>query len=343
MPLAVLQTHISIKGAKQPLMLLVKSYKFVGIIFTSVHRDIFSAHYAKKASKARAVANTTFAAKTMIGCLPPYEGVRMYMSRIDPHLTFGCEVCLDVVGAHLKELTDVQHEYIRRLLGIHSHSVLAVLFTETGVIPLSYRRPILALGYLIYLITLPSNHLANAAYLDSLLLSDAQCSSWISDVRFVFQSLPVPVQLPLGALSVVEVDEVRKVLTAACEKWSGDSTLQVASRLPLIQDRLERDEDGKYVMKALKLRQYLRVPVPAHRKALTRLYLSSHTLAIEILRYKVRYRQRTPRAFRFCRFCREAVESESHALLGCMSDGALITLQKNILYPRGVQTSGIPI
>ncbi|KAJ7081357.1 hypothetical protein B0H15DRAFT_786529, partial [Mycena belliarum] len=81
----------------------------------------------------------------------------------------------------------------------------------------------------------------------------------------------------------------------------------------------------------LKLRQYLRVSVPAHRKSLTRLYLSSHTLAIEILRYKERYRQRTPRAFRFCRFCLLAVESESHALLGCMSNGALISLRKAFL------------
>ncbi|KAJ7484243.1 hypothetical protein FB451DRAFT_1435402 [Mycena latifolia] len=81
---------------------LVNSYKFVGIIFTSVERDIFAAHYVKKASKARTVANTTFGAKTMIGCLPSYEGIRLYNARIDPHLTFGSEVCLDVVLDHLK-------------------------------------------------------------------------------------------------------------------------------------------------------------------------------------------------------------------------------------------------
>jgi hypothetical protein len=117
----------------------------------------------------------------------------------------------------------------------------------------------------------------------------------------------------------------------ACEKWLGDFIREHASRLPLLQGRLEPNEDGNYVEMALKLRQYLRVPVPAHRKAITRLYLSSHTLAIEILRYKERYRQRTPRAFRFCRFCRKAVESESHALLGCMSEEALIVLRREFL------------
>ncbi|KAJ7473433.1 hypothetical protein FB451DRAFT_1013703, partial [Mycena latifolia] len=79
----------------------------------------------------------------------------MHTARIDPHLTFVCEVCIDVVADHLKELSDVQHEYIRRLLGVHTHSILAILFTETGVTPLSYYQPFLALGYGIYLIPLP--------------------------------------------------------------------------------------------------------------------------------------------------------------------------------------------
>ncbi|KAJ7492151.1 hypothetical protein FB451DRAFT_958309, partial [Mycena latifolia] len=70
-----------------------------------------------------------------------------------------------------------------------THSILAILFTETGVTPLSYRRPFLALGYLIYLITLPPNHLANAAYLDSLVLSNFGHPCWITDLQFVLQSL----------------------------------------------------------------------------------------------------------------------------------------------------------
>ncbi|KAJ7839102.1 hypothetical protein B0H13DRAFT_1513857, partial [Mycena leptocephala] len=298
---------------------LVKKYKFVGVIFTSVDYDIFAAHYTKKASKARAVANTTFSAKAMIGCLPPYEGIRMYMARIDPHLTFGCEVCLDVVSRHLEELTDVQHEFIRRLLGLHRRSILAVLFTETGIIPLAYRRPIIALGYLSYLISLHPNHLASAAYLDSLLLAQAGHPSWISDLRFVMRSLPVPVQFPPRGLAMTEdtIAEVRKDLEHACAKWLGDTVAGMSSRLPLIQGRLERNELGEFVANPLKLRQYLRIPVPAHRKALTRLILSSHTLGVEILRYTERYRVRAPREFRFCRFCRRGVETEAHAMITC--------------------------
>ncbi|KAJ7505652.1 hypothetical protein B0H11DRAFT_1707739, partial [Mycena galericulata] len=62
-------------------------------------------------------------------------GIWLYMARIDPHLSFGSEVCLDVVSAHLGEPTDVQRRFIRRLLGVHSLSILSVLFKETSVIP----------------------------------------------------------------------------------------------------------------------------------------------------------------------------------------------------------------
>ena len=87
----------------------------------------------------------------------------------------------------------------------------------------------------------------------------------------------------------------------------------------------------------LKIRQYLRVPVPAHRKALARLYLSAHRLGIEILRYAERYRERTPRNWRLCRFCRRAVESESHALLGCMTKPELAKLRADWSPARRVQ------
>ncbi|KAJ6555569.1 hypothetical protein DFH09DRAFT_815923, partial [Mycena vulgaris] len=221
-----------------------------------------------------------------------------------------------------------QHEFIRRLLGVNSRSVLAILHTETCVIPLPYRRAILALGYLIYLITLPERHFGKTTYLDSVHLANAGYPGWVSDLHFVLQSLPEPIHLPMGELDADSVIEIRKGVTAACERWLGDLMLKFASRLPLIQGRLERDEDGKLVQMPLKMRQYLRAPVPVHRKALTRLYPSSHTLAIEILRYTERYRERTPRAFRFCRFCHKENGSESHALLGCMTEATLVALRR---------------
>lgn len=175
------------------------------------------------------------------------------------------------------------------------------------------------LGYLSYLISLPPNHLASAAYLDSLLLAQAGQPGWFSDLRFVMRWLPVPVTFPSRGMAVTEdtIAEARTGLELACAKWPGDIVVGMPSRLPLIQRRPERDEHGEFVANPLKLRQYLRIPVPAHRKALTRLLLSSHTLGVEILRYAERYRKRAPREFRFCRFCRRGVETEAHAMITC--------------------------
>jgi hypothetical protein len=44
---------------------------------------------------------------------------------------------------------------------------------------------------------------------------------------------------------------------------------------------------------------------------------STHSLAVERLRWKERYRAPVPREWRLCRFCRGGVEDEVHALLVC--------------------------
>jgi hypothetical protein len=77
------------------------------------------------------------------------------------------------------------------------------------------------------------------------------------------------VELP-EQLTVDTVEAVRKVLKKAYENWLAALTNQYSSCLPLIQGRLERNKDGDFAQMPVKLRQYLRVPVPAHRKALTR-------------------------------------------------------------------------
>jgi hypothetical protein len=161
---------------------IVKQYKFVGVLFTSIERNIFSTHYAKKASKARAVANMTFAVKDSVGCLPPPQGIQLYLAHIDPHLTFRCEVCLDVTHAHVSKLEDVQNEFLCCLLGLNRQSVLTVLFSETGIIPLHYRRLSLAISYLTHLMSLPQNHFAGVAYRDSVQLANDGQPCWLTDL-----------------------------------------------------------------------------------------------------------------------------------------------------------------
>ncbi|KAJ7275698.1 hypothetical protein C8J57DRAFT_1714273 [Mycena rebaudengoi] len=138
------------------------------------------------------------------------------MAHVDPHLTFGCEVCLDTEADNLCKLTHVQHEFkfIQRLLG----------FMTTQSLPL------LALGYLIYLLDLPPTHLAKIAYLDnpSPLAADMPC--WLSDLRIVLASLPVPVTFPEGPTMSDDVAEIRKGVLTACQQHHSKITKEFAPR-----------------------------------------------------------------------------------------------------------------
>ena len=91
----------------------------------------------------------------------------MYNAHVDPHLVSACEVSLDVDPSELMPLQKVQHTFCRQLLGLNRQSMRAFLFSETGIIPIAYRRILLALRYLLYILELPDAHLARCAFEES--------------------------------------------------------------------------------------------------------------------------------------------------------------------------------
>ncbi|KAE9403489.1 hypothetical protein BT96DRAFT_814910, partial [Gymnopus androsaceus JB14] len=131
----------------------------------------------------------TLGLEPLIGCIPPKDGINLYMARVDPHLTFGCEVVLDIDLSLLGELELVQHLFLRRLLGLHRRCMLVFLFSETGLIPIRYHRITLALGFLVYLLGLPWAHLANTALKNAFSLSNRGHANWINDLVTVLYSL----------------------------------------------------------------------------------------------------------------------------------------------------------
>ncbi|KAG6884897.1 hypothetical protein C0992_005614, partial [Termitomyces sp. T32_za158] len=171
--------------------------------------------------------NVSFAIQTHVSVITPYEGKQLYMARVDPHLVFGCEVVLDVVASSLHLLEDVQVAYCRRLLGLTSQCTLVPLFSETGILPLKYRRVILATKYLTYLLSLPPTHYASSALCDSLDLAWAQQLSWAADLAAVLdglstlgylaQRVPTPVQLYWDDFSSsIAAAQLEERILAAC-------------------------------------------------------------------------------------------------------------------------------
>jgi hypothetical protein len=90
-------------------------------------------------------------------------------------------------------------------------------------------------------------------------------------------------------------------------------------KLYLIQGRREPQKDKPPVPQTLRLQHYLSmVKTQKHREAITSLLLSTHLLAVEILRYGDHLHKREDdRSRRVCRFCKSEVETPEHALLAC--------------------------
>ncbi|KAK6974103.1 hypothetical protein R3P38DRAFT_2584596 [Favolaschia claudopus] len=299
---------------------------YVGITFQSTARNIFRSHYIAKAAKARKAGFAVFGVEAYVGVLPPKEGRMLYMSCVDPHLVSGADVVIDVDKSALDHLEKVQHAFLRRLLGLGPYSLRAPLFTELGLVPIRYRRLILALRYLGYLVGLTAGHYARAALEDSYQLFLNAGQGYWTDLVYALQQLEFPVVLPpLQSLTPAICSELGKAVYTSAMR-SLDGQIDNSTRLYLLHARREPFEDEPPKKVTAVLRHYLELVVNAsHRKAITRLLLSQHPLAVERMRYKQRYhRVLVPRDERLCRFGCRSVETVEHALFFCRGKVELI-------------------
>jgi hypothetical protein len=159
---------------------------------------IWTEQYKVKAQKAATVANVLLGLDRFVGSLPAWDARTLYMARVDPYLTAGCDVCLDIDLKSLARLDRVQVKFLRRMLGVGRRSMKAVLFSETGIWPIKYRRVHLALKYLCYLLGLDSERPASNALQESIHLDRNQQLSWMNDLRIVLSRLYVPVSLNIS-------------------------------------------------------------------------------------------------------------------------------------------------
>ncbi|KAJ7028809.1 hypothetical protein C8F04DRAFT_902166, partial [Mycena alexandri] len=154
---------------------------------------------------------------------------------------------------------------------------------------------------------------------DSVSLADDGKASWAMDLHYVIHKLPFKITLPdLKVITPKMIDKVIESVNAGLRaylQWSIDDL--DAPKLYLLRGRLEPEKGGTAVLKTLQFRHYLNVVNPKHRKALTRLLLSSHGLALERLRWVELRRPRIDRNLRVCRFCKAEIESPEHAMLEC--------------------------
>ena len=140
-------------------------------------------------------------------------------------------------------------------------------YTETGVLPLAHRCPILALKYLQYILPLPASHIAHCAFRECGLLHAAGKPSWLGDLAIAIGHLPCcpPVWNPLLATE----DLITKLIADIKVSMNThiDSVIASLSKGHFLQGQLERDENGTLHHQTLCFQHYLHVPVASHQKA----------------------------------------------------------------------------
>lgn len=109
--------------------------------------------------------------------------------------------------------------------------------------------------------------------------------------------------------SIRDVENYSKTVNSLMQEWLQE-LIDKNDKLYLLQGRLEPQKDKPPAHVTSKMRHYLTmVNTQMHREALTSILLSTHRLAVEVLRHVDHAHQPVPRAERFCRFCKMEVET----------------------------------
>ncbi|KAJ6481555.1 hypothetical protein C8R47DRAFT_1049836 [Mycena vitilis] len=318
-------------GANQ--LKIVLEEKYVGVTFRTDTQNMFAAHYKAKARTGRYCGHRIMAVEDMTGRLSPKDLKEIYMARVDCHLTNACEVMPDCEDVHLKQLSQVQIRFIRNMLNLHPRSMIAPLFTETGIMPLRVRRLLLVLTHLVYWLGLDKKHLARAALDSSLELSARGKRCWSKDLITAASRLPFlcPELVLNSTTTVVDIQNYAKNVDKLMMEWL-QAEIDSSDKLYLLQGRLEPQKDKPPKQITSTMRHYLTlVKTQTHREALTSIMLSTHQLAVEILRYVDHEHGQVARENRLCRFCKTDIETPEHALITCTSQDALVDLREKFL------------
>ncbi|EJD45855.1 hypothetical protein AURDEDRAFT_63893 [Auricularia subglabra TFB-10046 SS5] len=300
---------------------IVQEVRYVGVWFCTDSTNLWECHFKKGAQKARRAANVAFFVESHTGAIPPWQGRSLYTTQVDPHLIWGTAVTGLGTLTQQGRLESVQLAFLRRLLRVQKRSQKCILFTETGLWPLRFRRLDMQLRFLQYAVARPDDHLVSVALRAQENLAAAGRQCWLSDLRRNLYNVAVDLPQEWTEKSTSDcLTQLKESMLAHIE-----SEVTASPKLDLLQYRGELDAQGHRRSPVLKFRSYLRISDRALRDAITRTLLSDHRLAIELLRRRTPERPyRIPPRARLCRLCLNSIEDPLHALFACSASMELL-------------------
>ncbi|KAJ7242477.1 hypothetical protein C8J57DRAFT_1557735 [Mycena rebaudengoi] len=166
--------------------------------------------------------------------------------------------------------------------------------------PLRVRRLILDLSHLVYFLGLKDNSYARAALNSSIELAANGKKSWAKDLLTAVTRMPfeLPELILTKSTTIEEIEEYSKVVKNSNLNWL-QGEINSSEKLYLLHGRREPQKDkGPAQIVSCMWHYLILVKTQKYREALTSLLLSTHLLAVEILRYVDHALPKVPRADR---------------------------------------------
>jgi hypothetical protein len=140
--------------------------------------------------------------------------------------------------------------------------VVATLFSETGILPLRFRRVLLAIAYLVYLLRLPHNHYVHAAMQESKSLLRSGFPCWIADLNCVVSHLPgaLPCDTHVEDMDIDQLLSLQKAIVRRCDDHL-DDVLMASIKCSMIRGRLELSMIGGRGNIVRRMHHYLELTV----------------------------------------------------------------------------------
>ena len=292
----------------------VKTFKYLGLTISAKNCSFNPTieDLSTRANRAIAALNN----KVKISKLPPRLAIKIFYSQIVPILLYGSEVWgpyidNDYTSWDKNRIERVHSQYLKRVLGCNYHTSNIMTRGEVGVRPLIVQVLKRVIRYKININQRNSSTAKSALQFESRNNTTPNFCSYLEKFN-----------IDLNNFDTAKNHEInRACLENYDRQWSGE-----INHSPKAISYLR-------FKNSILLEKYLwQVKNIKHRKALSRLRLSSHSLMIEKGRHQ---RPRVERQERKCFICKEEVEDEKHFTVKC----PLYENQRALLFQACCQNS----
>ena len=139
---------------------VVDSYKYLGFLICSNHKDIFHEVYQQLASKGRKTSHQAYTCcHYHVGRPCPRLALKLVDSQIRPSMDYGCEIWGTKNTKGMRDMEPIHLKFLRAMLGVRKQTTSAAVYADTGRVPLRIHWEVQTLKYWERILNLPNTHI----------------------------------------------------------------------------------------------------------------------------------------------------------------------------------------